>query len=485
MAVPMAVIVICAPALAGEIGLTRTLARGLQAAGHRVVYVGFPRAVPLVRAAGFDCVPVFTEWPIDHAAPAPSSSSSSLSSSSSSSPPPTSASGWRPRLRAAVARWQAARERARRLDARLGALLAADSNTFLDTLREIRPDLVLISSCVFENLLWAVLSIGAGYRTAYLTNNFDRSANADVPPVSSGRLPATSAIGRAMTWLAWQSHLSRREAAGRLRAALGLSANWRGRIDAFMERFDLSRSQIDTRRVMPAFRLPELVPFPREFDFGAMPPDSYHYVGPCVDLDPPDIPFDWTALDRHPTRPLIVCALGNLHHVARRQRERLLLAVIDAACASARPATWVVATGDSLVARSRSQQPALPPHVLLAGRIPQVRLLARAALMITHGGSNSVRECLHFGVPMLVVPRWFDQYGVGARVRAHGLGLVSDPRRVTAARVARQVDQILDDPAYAERAAQMRRRAQAYAQADLALRLIESWTRGDHSSPRR
>ena len=303
----MGVIVICAPALGGEIGMTRSLARGLQAAGHRVVYVGFPGIVPLVTAAGFECIPVFTEWPVRPAS-APTS--------------PSSPAQGRPQ--AALGRWRAARERASRLDALLASLLEGERNTFLDVLRDIRPDLVLVSSCVFENLLWTVLSLGAGFRTAYLTNNFDRSASADVPPVSSGRLPSKGVIDRAATWLVWQSYLSRREAAGRLRAALGLSADWRARIDAFMQRFALSRSQLDVHRVMPAFRLPELVPFPREFDFGPTTPETYHYVGPCVDLDPPDVPFDWTALDRHVSRPLIVVAFGNLHHVARSQRERLL-----------------------------------------------------------------------------------------------------------------------------------------------------------------
>jgi zeaxanthin glucosyltransferase len=461
----MGAVVICAPALGGEIGMTRSIARGLQAAGHRVVYVGFPGVVPLVTAAGFECIPVFTEWPVRAA---------------SESTSPSSFSG-RGRVRAAVGCWRAARERGIRLDALLGSLLAGERNTFLDALREIRPDLVLVSSCVFENLLWTVLSLGAGFRTAYLTNNFDRSASADVPPVSSNRLPPTSALDRAATWLDWQTYLSQREAIGRFRAALGMSADWRSRIDAFMERFALSRSELDVRRVMPAFRLPELVPFPREFDFGPTTPETYDYVGPCVDLDPPDVPFDWAALDRHAGRPLIVVAFGNLHHVARVQRERLLRVVLAAARLCALPATWVVAAGDSLPALLR--QTTIPSHVILAERIPQGRLLGRAALMITHGGSNSVRECLHFGVPMLVFPRWFDQYGLAARVRAHGLGLAGNPSRTTPSKLERQVRQLLGDPAYAERAALMRRHAQGYTQPDLAVRIVESWMHGNQCAP--
>jgi zeaxanthin glucosyltransferase len=472
----MGAIVICAPALAGEIGMTRGIARGLQAAGHRVVYVGFPALAPLVAAAGFECIPVFTDWPVRPASasipnPVHASAGARHHAAPVASLPSPSFPAAR-RVRSAIAVWRAMRERATRLDAHLASLLESDSNAFLDALREIRPDLVLVSSCVFENMLWTVLSLGAGYRTAYLTNNFDRSATFDVPPVSSSRLASAGVVDRAATWTAWQSILMKREAAGRLRAAAGLSANWRGRIDAFMQRFALARSQLDVRRVMPAFRLPELVPFPRAFDFGPTPA-TYNYVGPCVDLDPPDVEFDWAALDRLPPRPLIVAAFGNLHHVARRQREQLLRVVTDGACNCPPSATWVVATGDSQLASLR--ETTTPAHVILAERIPQVRLLPRAAAMITHGGSNSVRECLHFGVPMLVFPRWFDQYGMAARIQAHGLGLVGDPRRVTPSGIVQQVRRLLDEPAYAERAARMRSHAQGYAHPAAAVRLIESW----------
>jgi UDP:flavonoid glycosyltransferase YjiC (YdhE family) len=76
---------------------------------------------------------------------------------------------------------------------------------------------------------------------------------------------------------------------------------------------------------------------------------------------------------------------------------------------------------------------------------------------------------------MLVFPRWFDQYGMAARIRAHGLGLVGDAHRATASGIVRQVKRLLDDPAFAQRAARMRSQAQSYAQPDAAVRIIESW----------
>ena len=63
-----------------------------------------------------------------------------------------------------------------------------------------------------------------------------------------------------------------------------------------------------------------------------------------------------------------------------------------------------VATG------SATGLPAVPPDWLVRPYLPQVALLDRAALLVTHGGNNSVTEALTAGVPMLVLPFSTDQF---------------------------------------------------------------------------
>lgn len=64
-------------------------------------------------------------------------------------------------------------------------------------------------------------------------------------------------------------------------------------------------------------------------------------------------------------------------------------------------------------------------NVFISEKLPQHNILQFADLMITHGGLNSILECLHFQVPMLVYPvnPHFDQKGNGARVKFSGYGL--------------------------------------------------------------
>ena len=74
-------------------------------------------------------------------------------------------------------------------------------------------------------------------------------------------------------------------------------------------------------------------------------------------------------------------------------------------------------TDRSRRARSAAGQRARPTFV------PQLEVLARAALFVTHGGMNSVNEAMYAGVPMLVVPQGADQPLVAGRVVELGAGL--------------------------------------------------------------
>jgi MGT family glycosyltransferase len=69
----------------------------------------------------------------------------------------------------------------------------------------------------------------------------------------------------------------------------------------------------------------------------------------------------------------------------------------------------------------------IPASWLVRRVLPQVTLLDRAAVMVSHGGNNSVTEALTAAVPSLVLPLSTDQFAGAAALEAAGYAEVLDP----------------------------------------------------------
>src|SRR5690606_3215095 len=80
-------------------------------------------------------------------------------------------------------------------------------------------------------------------------------------------------------------------------------------------------------------------------------------------------------------------------------------------------------------------------------------LLPRASAIVHHGGAGTTAQALGSGRPALVVPHSHDQFDNAERVRRLGVARTLYPQRYRAARVARELDALLRDARYGERAA--------------------------------
>ncbi len=94
--------------------------------------------------------------------------------------------------------------------------------------------------------------------------------------------------------------------------------------------------------------------------------------------------------------------------------------------------------------------------------------------MVTHGGINTIDECVTHGVPMLVYSGGeTDMSGNAARVVYHGLGIAGDGRRDGVGDIRSHIDRLLMNPDFANNVERLRRRFRSYAENRVAERTIE------------
>ena len=106
--------------------------------------------------------------------------------------------------------------------------------------------------------------------------------------------------------------------------------------------------------------------------------------------------------------------------------------------------------------------------------VPQPALLPRVDAVITHGGNNTVTECLHFGKPMVVLPLFWDQYDNAQRMEELGLGVRLPTFEFADGQLGEAVDRLVADEAVRTRLKEISRRLQANPGTERAAEHIES-----------
>jgi MGT family glycosyltransferase len=73
----------------------------------------------------------------------------------------------------------------------------------------------------------------------------------------------------------------------------------------------------------------------------------------------------------------------------------------------------------------------IPSNFMVKSYFPQLEVLKRAEVFITHAGFNSVNEALYFGVPMLALPQVNDQHMVAKRLVSMHLGMAESMKELS------------------------------------------------------
>ena len=90
----------------------------------------------------------------------------------------------------------------------------------------------------------------------------------------------------------------------------------------------------------------------------------------------------------------------------------------------------------------------LPGSPLIAAYVPQMELLERASLTLTHAGLNTVLDSLACGVPLVAVPITYEQPAIASRIRWAGVGASVHFNRISAERIRQALGNVLGNEAF-------------------------------------
>ena len=200
----------------------------------------------------------------------------------------------------------------------------------------------------------------------------------------------------------------------------GIRANWEDPSSLFSDR-------------------PWITQCPREFDFESSHwPKQFHYAGPFHDgKGRLDFPFPW---DQLTGEPIVYASMGTVQ-IGNPD----VLRTIAAAVSKHKGLQLVLAIGNVL--RPEQIGP-VPNNAIVVNNAPQLELLKKASVCITHAGFNTVLEALTQGVPQIAIPVTNDQPGVAARIAYKKTGTVTSLDDLDPSRLSGHLDEVLNKPIY-------------------------------------
>jgi MGT family glycosyltransferase len=385
------------PPIPGHLNPMTTLARKVQSRGHAVVFISLPDAESSVRAAGLSFLPCAAkEFP---------------------------AGSLNQRLRwlSKLQGEEALRATLQNVAARTEAML----NSLPSTLTVAGVDAVVLDTVLIYTEL-APMSLGMPYAHVANALHFDYSGYTPLCFYDWPHETTSAALARNQKGVErFFETLALTIAVGRTYAKrVGLDVDW-----------DNPSATISKRAW--------ITQCPREFDFESShwPPQFYH-TGPFHDgAGRIEVDFPW---ERLTGEPLVYASMGTLMNGLAD-----VFRTITAATAKHKGFQLVLSVGDQL---DPERIGPLPSNTILVKRAPQLELLKRASVCITHAGLNTTLEALAQGVPQVAVPVTVDQPGVAARIAEKRTGLFVPLKELTVSSLTLLLEQVLDDSTYRDNA---------------------------------
>lgn len=175
------------------------------------------------------------------------------------------------------------------------------------------------------------------------------------------------------------------------------------------------------------YTIKEFQPFAEDFS-----DEHFKFIGPSIYQRNQSNSFMLPQSER----PLIYISLGTIVNKAKSFYKKCIKAFQH------ENVIVVMSIGNSVKANSLGT---IPNNFHIYSFVPQLEVLKKADVFITHGGLNSVTEALYYGVPMIVIPFMTDQPVNAKQIEDLHLGIKLEYKHITSELLRDTTLSILDN----------------------------------------
>jgi zeaxanthin glucosyltransferase len=219
------------------------------------------------------------------------------------------------------------------------------------------------------------------------------------------------------------------------------------------------KSSDPNSKILQLSQQPPLFDFPRK-----RLPSNFYYVGPFVDLEMfSRQPFPYDELNG---KPIIYASMGTIQNGLY-----YVFDLIFEAVSSLSNDYQLVISKGSL--SSSYKLPNALTETILVDYAPQLDILSKSVLTITHAGLNTTLHSLMMGVPMVAIPITNDQPGIAARIKWTGSGEFVSLKSLSLPSLKNAINKVLDNPSYQQKANEFKESIGHTGGASKAVDLIE------------
>lgn len=186
---------------------------------------------------------------------------------------------------------------------------------------------------------------------------------------------------------------------------------------------------------------------PAEFEFPRTSlPQCFHFTGPFSNTASREpVAFPWEKLTE---KPLIYASMGTVQNCLPDIFQKIARACVGL------DVQLVISLGG---ANDPESLPKLPGSPLIVKYAPQLELLKKASLTITHAGMNTTLESLSNGVPMVAIPISHEQPGIATRLAWTGAGEFLRLADLSSSNLRAAIERVLSEDSYKRNAIRLQK----------------------------